>query len=208
MPAVWRGDELADRVAVLAQSARDRHVPVIVIQQTGPPGSQLDPEQPGWQPSAALQLRPDDIRLRKSATDSFFGTDLADQLAARSVDTVIITGVATDYCVDATARSALSRGLDVVLVSDGHSPAASGNPHAGLTAEQVVDHHNWVLSHAVHPGGQLTLRKAADVFSDGPDRRLRQLRSRGRCRSAGFPNLPVRCPDLHACKGRRHRQFT
>lgn len=166
MPAVWRGDELADRIAVLAQSARERHVPVIVIQQTGPAGSPLHPDQPGWQPSATLRILPDDLRLRKSATDSFFGTDLADQLAARSVDTLIITGVATDYCVDATARSALSHGLDVVLVSDGHAPAASGNPHAGLTPEQVVDHHNWVLSHAIHPGGRLILRPATDVFSD------------------------------------------
>ena len=165
MPGIWRGDELADRIAVLAQSARDRHVPVIIIQQTGHAGSPLDPDKPGWQPSTRLGVLPDDVRLRKSATDSFFGTDLADQLVARTVDTVIIAGVATDYCVDATARSALSHGLDVVLVSDGHAPAASGNPHAGLTAEQVLDHHNWVLSHAIHPGGRLTLRTAADVFS-------------------------------------------
>ena len=76
----------------------------------------------------------------------------------------MLSGVATDYCVDATARSALSHGLDVVLVSDGHAPAATGDPHAGLTPAQIVDHHNWVLSHAIRPGGWLRLAAAADVF--------------------------------------------
>jgi nicotinamidase-related amidase len=165
VPVIWKGDELADRIAVLAQSARDRHVPVIFTQQTGPAGSPLDPDQPGWQLSARLRAQSADLRLRKTATDSFFATDLADRLADRDVDTVVITGVATDYCVDATAQSALSHGLNVILVSDGHAPAARGNPQAGLSAEQVTDHYNWVLSQAVHPGGQLTVRPAADVFS-------------------------------------------
>ena len=166
VPVIWQGDELASRIAVLAQSARNRHVPVIFIQQTGPADSPLDLDRSGWQLSTKLGVQPADLRLRKTATDSFFATDLADLLAARDVDTVVITGVATDYCVDATAQSALSHGLNVVLVSDGHAPAVRGNPQAGLSAEQIRDHYNWVLSQAIHPGGQLTLRSAADVFSD------------------------------------------
>jgi nicotinamidase-related amidase len=166
VPVIWRGDELADRIAVLAQAARTRHVPVIFTQQTGPAGSPLDPDQPGWQLSAGLGVQPADLQLRKAATDSFFATNLADLLAARDVDSVVITGVATDYCVDATAQSALSHGLNVVLVSDGHAPAARGNPGSALAAEQIIDHYNWVLSHAIHPGGQLTLHAAADVFTN------------------------------------------
>jgi nicotinamidase-related amidase len=166
VPVIWRGDELTDRIAALAQKARDRRVPVIATQQTGPAGTPLDQDQPGWQLSARLGMQPTDLRLRKTATDSFFSTDLADLLAARDVHTVVITGVATDYCVDATAQSALSHGLDVILVSDGHAPAARGNPEAGLTPEQIVDQYNWVLSHAVHPGGELTLGTAAEIFSD------------------------------------------
>ncbi|NUT45967.1 MAG: isochorismatase family protein [Saccharothrix sp.] len=84
-------------------------------------------------------------------------------LARRAVDTMVLTGLATDYCVDATARSALSHGFDVVLVRDGHSPAADGDPVAGLTAAQVVDRHNRLLAAAIHPGGTLHLRAAADV---------------------------------------------
>jgi len=139
---------------------------VIALQQTGPAGTPFAPEEPGWQLSARLGVQEADLQVCKSATDSFFETDLADLLVARNVDAVVVTGVATDYCVDATARSALSHGLNVELVSDGHAPAVEGDPQATLMPLQIVEHHNWVLSQAIHPGGQLSLIAAAEVFSN------------------------------------------
>ncbi|KOX27639.1 isochorismatase hydrolase [Saccharothrix sp. NRRL B-16348] len=163
VPLVWRGEELADRVAALAREARRHGVPVVALRQIGPSGTDFDPELPGTRISSRLGLEPTDVVVDKTATDAFYGTDLAALLAERDVDTVVLTGLATDYCVDATARSALSHGLDVVLVSDGHAPAADGDPAAGLTAEQVVDRHNRLLGTAVHPGGTVRLVAAADV---------------------------------------------
>ncbi|ROP42435.1 isochorismatase family protein [Saccharothrix texasensis] len=163
VPLVWRGEELADRVAALAREARRAGVPVIALRQVGPGGTEFDPDSPGARISARLRLEPTDVVVDKTATDAFYRTDLAALLAERDVDTVVLTGLATDYCVDATARSALSHGLDVVLVSDGHSPAADGDPGARLTAEQVVDRHNRLLSTAVHPGGTVRLVPAAQV---------------------------------------------
>ncbi|MFE9748789.1 isochorismatase family protein [Saccharothrix saharensis] len=163
VPLVWRGEELADRIAALAREARRHGAPVIALRQIGPSGTEFDPEQPGTRISARIGLEPTDLVVPKTATDAFYRTDLAALLAERDVDTVVLTGLATDYCVDATARSALSHGLDVVLVRDGHSPAADGDPAAGLTAEQVVARHNRLLGTAVHPGGTLRLVAAADV---------------------------------------------
>lgn len=164
VPALWRGEELASRIALVAQRARDRGVPVIAIQQTGPEGTPFDPEDPGWQLSPQLCLHDDDLRLRKSATDSFFRTNLAELLAAGEVDTVVISGAATDYCVDATARSALSYGFDVTLLGDGHAPVTEGD--TGLSPEQIIRHHNWILSQAIHPGGTLRVVTAETAFTD------------------------------------------
>lgn len=167
LPIVWRGEELADRIGALAVDARRHGVPVIALRQVGDAGTVFDPRSPGARLSERLGLGPDDVVIDKTATDSFYRTDLAAVLARRGVDTVVLTGVATDYCVDTTARSALSHGLDVVLVGDGHAPAADGDPAAGLTAEQVVARHHRLLTTAVHPGGAVRVRAAADVVFDG-----------------------------------------
>jgi nicotinamidase-related amidase len=69
---------------------------------------------------------PSDIEIEKIRFDSFIGTDLDAQLRARGIDTVIVTGVSTDCCVDSTSRSAFQRDYDVFVVTDA---CAAGSPH-------------------------------------------------------------------------------
>lgn len=160
IPVVWRGAELADRIAELARRARAHGAPVIALQQVG--GPMFAPDAPGTRLTPRLDLRPTDVVIQKTATDGFYRTELA--AALHGVDTIVLAGVATDYCVDATARSAVSHGFDVILVGDGHAPAANGDQVAGLSAEQIIARHNRILSAAVHPGGTVQVRAAADVF--------------------------------------------
>lgn len=57
----------------------------------------------------------DATRLRKKAASAFFGTDLAAQLTARRVDTVVVTGCTTSGCVRATAVDAVQHGFVPVV---------------------------------------------------------------------------------------------
>ena len=159
IPVVWKGAELADRIAELAARARERGTPVIALQQIG--GPMFEPAAPGTQLCQRLRLQPTDTIIQKTATDGFYESGLAEALAG--IDTIVLTGVGTDYCVDATVRAAVSRGFDVVLVEDGHSTVA--DPEAGLTAEQIIARHNRILSAAVHPGGTVTVRSADEIFT-------------------------------------------
>lgn len=61
---------------------------------------------------------PGDIEIQKLMFDSFHGTDLDAQLRARGIETVVMTGVSTDCCVDQTARAAFHNGYHVFVVSD------------------------------------------------------------------------------------------
>lgn len=61
---------------------------------------------------------PGDIEIQKLLYDSFHGTDLEQQLRSRGIDTLVITGLSTDCCVDQTARAAFHRNFNVFLVSD------------------------------------------------------------------------------------------
>jgi nicotinamidase-related amidase len=69
---------------------------------------------------------PDDIEIEKIRFDSFIETTLDEQLRANGIDTIIVTGVSTDCCVDSTARSAFQRDYDVFVVADA---CAAGSPY-------------------------------------------------------------------------------
>jgi len=73
-----------------------------------------------------VQPEPGDIEIEKIRFDSFIETALDAQLRARGIDTLIITGVSTDCCVDSTARSAFQRDYDVFVVADA---CAASSPH-------------------------------------------------------------------------------
>jgi len=51
------------------------------------------------------------------AYSAFDGTGLADDLRARGVDHVLVGGLATDYCVRATALDALAAGFAVTVLA-------------------------------------------------------------------------------------------
>ena len=62
---------------------------------------------------------PGDIIIEKPTASSFYRTDLAEQLGAAGIDTLIVTGGATSGCVRATVVDAHARGLKMNVVEDG-----------------------------------------------------------------------------------------
>ena len=68
------------------------------------------------EPLAALARQAETL---DKPTYSMFGVSgLADRLAARNVDTLVITGVETDVCVLATVFDAIDRGYRIIVVKD------------------------------------------------------------------------------------------
>lgn len=55
----------------------------------------------------------------KEAYSGFQGTDLSGKLKEDGIRRIFITGLATDYCVKATALDGLKQGFEVVIISDG-----------------------------------------------------------------------------------------
>jgi nicotinamidase/pyrazinamidase len=133
--AVPHGDEAAERLNALAASG-DYDL-VVATRDWHPPdhGSFTDrggiwPEHcvagtPGAELHPALDRRRVDVVVDKGrdpATEGysgFDGTDLAALLRERGIDRVTVAGLATDYCVRATALDALDEGFAVTLDAAG-----------------------------------------------------------------------------------------
>lgn len=137
-----RLDAVAARLGALKQQAERAGVPVVLVQHDGDPGHRLEVDGPGWRLRDEITPGPDTIVVHKRSCDSFHDTDLEARLSALGVDHLVIGGCMSQFCVDTTTRRAVSMGYDVTLLADGHATSDLGS----LAAEQIVDHHNRVLS--------------------------------------------------------------
>ena len=81
-------------------------------------------QSPGRSVLEAIAPDADDMHLLKPRHSAFHQTALAHLLQEADVDRLLITGIATEACVLATALDARIRDLDVVVVAD---CAASGS---------------------------------------------------------------------------------
>lgn len=82
----------------------------------------------------AIAPRADELVLTKHYASAFFGTTLASDLAARRVDTLVITGFSTSGCVRATALDALQHGYAPFVVKD-----ACGDRHPSPHESNLFD---------------------------------------------------------------------
>jgi nicotinamidase-related amidase len=140
---------LVARLNDLAARVRRAGGVVVFIQHEGPEDDPHHPTKPGFQVLSELRIEPGDRRVLKTACDAFLSTSLAEELAAAGIRDLIVTGCATEYCVDTTVRSALGRGYRVVVPRDGHTTA--DRPH--LSAVKIIEHHNVTWADFISPMG-------------------------------------------------------
>jgi streptothricin hydrolase len=109
-----------DRIAALLAAARSAEALIVHLQNDGAPGTIDEPETSGWFIHPSVTPKPDELVLRKTGDDGFEGTDLQTVLAREHVARIAVAGLLSEMCVSATVRSALKRGIEVVLVHDAH----------------------------------------------------------------------------------------
>lgn len=151
-------ERVVDRINLVSATTRNAGAPVILIQHETSEGAMKYGEQ-GWKLAKELNVQNGDLKLRKTAPDSFHKTELRSMLQQRDIDQLIICGLQSDFCVDTTTRAALALGYPVSLISDGHSTLDNGV----LSASQIVAHHNITLANITSFGPRVTLVTANEL---------------------------------------------
>jgi nicotinamidase-related amidase len=131
-----------ERINLLTAMVREQSGKVIWIRHCGKTGDGFERYMEGWSFLPELSCHRDDVVIEKTLNDPFVGTSLQETLERIAPDRILVAGWATDSCVDATIRSAISNDYHVVVVSDAHT--VSDRPH--LDAATVIRHHHWVWS--------------------------------------------------------------
>jgi streptothricin hydrolase len=109
-------DEIVPAVRALVAAARATGADVIWITDRN------------VRPDAALipDLEPDggEIAIEKGACNAFEDTDLEAELTILGVERLVVCGMQSDACIDATTRGGAENGFEVVVAADAHTTHA------------------------------------------------------------------------------------
>ena len=120
------GEGVTKRLSRLIAWCRQQMVPLVYVRQAAEEG-EISPIDPRIQP------REGELVLDKSYNSAFLETELEDWCGEQGITQLIVAGMMTELCVDATIQSAFERGYQV-LVPQGCC-ATYDNEY--LTAEQA-----------------------------------------------------------------------
>ena len=151
---IYNATGLLTKIKNLLFKARLAKISIFYIQHCGGEGDPDAYGSPGWEIHPDISPNEEDVVINKNTPDSFHKTTLQHELSTRNIKRLVLAGLQSEYCVDTTCRRAYTLGYDIILVQDAHSTWNSSH----LTAQQIINHHNDVLS-----GWFVTVKKERDI---------------------------------------------
>ena len=137
--------ELEDSIAASLQAAkllasfRTRGLPLVHIQHVSnrPGASFFLPDTEGVKIHPNVAPRAGEIVMQKNFPNSFRGTNLLEHLRGLGADHLVIAGMMTHMCVDATTRAAFDLGFSCSLAHDACATRALSFGEQRVPAAQV-----------------------------------------------------------------------
>lgn len=144
-------DGVVSRINTLSEKFRDHGDLVIFIQHDGTKENYCFPGTEEWKILPALVIKPNDLFISKTANDAFYNSSLKEILSKNNIKDIIITGCATDFCVDSTIKSAFTKDYNITVISDGHTTKNRDE----IKAKQIIDYYNWLWKELAPTEGKI-----------------------------------------------------
>lgn len=113
-------NKASENIKSLLNKFRTEHQPVVYIQHiaTSPGATFFVPNTIGGEIHASIKPLDDEKVIIKHYPNSFRETDLQDHLKSLDITNLVICGMMTHMCIDATTRAAKDLGFNCVLIAD------------------------------------------------------------------------------------------
>ena len=105
-------------IAKLISTARGAGIEVIYVRHNGGEGSKLERDTEGWEILHSIAPAMDEKVFDKNYNSAFRDTGLKDYLDHKGIKNLILAGMQTEYCIDATCKVAFEYGYAVIIPAD------------------------------------------------------------------------------------------
>ena len=126
------------RVKTLIDKARSNDIEVIFVRHDDGVGNALTKGTDGFEIYDGFKPVGDEKIFDKNVNSSFKETGLLEYLRKKEETTIIIVGLQTDYCIDATIKAGFEHGFRMIVPANTNS--TFDNPY--MSAEQTYRYYN------------------------------------------------------------------
>lgn len=135
---LYQFDTFVSHEKELIKKAREKGIEVIYVRHDDGPNEELTKGKDGFEIYEGFQPMPGEKIFDKNVNSAFRGTGLLEYLQDKNEKEVIVTGLQTDYCIDATIKCGFEHGFKIIV------PATTNTTvnNAFISAEQSYRYHN------------------------------------------------------------------
>ena len=125
-------------VKTLIASARENGVEVIYVRHDDGAGEELTKGTSGFEIYEGFRPMQGEMIFDKNVNSSFKGTGLLKDLKDKNGRTVVVVGLQTDYCIDATIKCGFEHGFKMIVPENANSTF----DNAYMTGEESYKYYN------------------------------------------------------------------
>ncbi|MCD2224809.1 cysteine hydrolase [Listeria cossartiae] len=135
---LYNFDVLVANIERLLAAARKNKLEVVYVRHDDGPGTALTKGQDGFGIYEKFTPEKNERIFDKIVNSAFKGTGLLEYLQAKGTEKIIIAGLQTDFCIDATVKCGFEHGFQMII------PAYANSTEANefMTAENSYKYHN------------------------------------------------------------------
>ena len=111
----YNEQNVLNNIKSLISVARDNKTEVIYVRHDDGPSGDLEYGTDGWQIYAMIAPARDEKIFDKQYNSAFLNTGLKKYLDSKEINTIILVGLQTEYCIDTTCKSAFEYGYKVII---------------------------------------------------------------------------------------------
>lgn len=138
---LYQFDVFESHVNELINKARNNNIEVIFVRHDDGVGNELTKGNDEFEIYDGFQPDDNEIIFDKNVNSSFKDTGLLEYLKQKEENTIIIVGLQTDYCIDATIKAGFEHGFKMIVPENTNS--TFDNQY--MTAEQTYRYYNELI---------------------------------------------------------------
>lgn len=107
--------KVIENIQKLLKTARENNLEIVYVRHDDGQGTDLAYGTDAWQVYSEIKPEKGEYIVEKTYNSAFHKTDLREYLNSKNIDTVILTGMQTEYCIDATLKSAFDYEYEIII---------------------------------------------------------------------------------------------